>query len=173
MSHVQPAALKDDGSLRLGPSLMTPKHTYKGYLSGIFTGALVNGRPWVRTWVGQIMSALVWLQAALLSSYGRGDSMQAMHRAFAGEPHYLRATVKAVYSISHLMPDKKCTVVRHMQQYLQKWAHWEGDRYTSWSPDGCAALRTFEVVWNDDWRALDMVRRQSCQRAECVCVSPR
>ena len=184
INHVQPAALKDDWSLRLGPSLMTPKHTYKGYLSGIFTGALANGRPWVRTWAGQIMSALAWLQAALLSGYGRGDSMRAMHRAlhraFAGEPHCLRVTVKAVYSISHLMPDKKCTVVRHVQQYLQKWAHWEGDRYmswspdgcryTSWSPDGCAALRTVEVVWNDDWRALDMVRRQSCQRAECVCV---
>ena len=58
---------------------------------------------------------------------------RALHRAFAGEPHCLRGTVKAVYSISHRMPDKKCTVVRHVQQYLQKWAHWEGDRYTSWS----------------------------------------
>ena len=72
MNHVQPAALRDDWSLRLGPSLMTPKHTYKGYLSGIFIGALANGIPWVRTWAGQIMSALAWLQAALLPGYGRG-----------------------------------------------------------------------------------------------------
>ena len=116
------------------------------------------------------MSALAWLQTALLSGYGRGESMHAMHRAlhraFAGEPHFLRATVRAVYSISYLMPDRKCTVVGHVHRWLRKWAHWEGDRYTSWSPDGCAELRAFEVVWNDDWRALGMVR-------VCVCVSPR
>ena len=31
-----PAALKDDWSLRLGPSLMSPKHAYKGYLKWTF-----------------------------------------------------------------------------------------------------------------------------------------
>ena len=45
INQVHPAALKDDWSLRLRPPLMTPKHAYKGYLSGIFIGALANGGP--------------------------------------------------------------------------------------------------------------------------------
>ena len=72
LNHIQPAALTDDWSLRLGPSLMSPKHAYKGYPSGNFTGALANGRPWVRTWSGQIVSTLAWLQTTPLSCYGRG-----------------------------------------------------------------------------------------------------
>ena len=39
MNHVQPAALKDDWSLCLGPSVMTLKHAYKGYLSRISEGS--------------------------------------------------------------------------------------------------------------------------------------
>ena len=93
LNHIQPAALTDDWSLHLGPSLMSPKDAYKRYLSGIFTGALANGRLWVRTWSGQIVSTLAGLQTALLSGYGRGDSMRgihrALHRAFGAEPHFL------------------------------------------------------------------------------------
>ena len=108
MNHVQPAPLRDDWSFRLGPSLMSPQHAYRGYLSGFFAGALVNGRPWVRTWSGQILSAIAWLQTAMLSGYGHSDGMRAMHRAlhraFAAEPHFLPDAVKAVYAVSHTLP---------------------------------------------------------------------
>ena len=64
------------------------------------------------------MSALAWLQTALLSGYGRRERMHAMHgelhRAFVGEPHCLRATVRGVYSISYWLPDRQCTVVGHV-----------------------------------------------------------
>ena len=63
-------------------------------------------------------------------------------------------------------------MVSHVQDRLWKWAHWEGDRYMSWTPKGCADLRVYEAVWNYDWLALDRVRRQSCSDAACVCVSP-
>ena len=175
LNHIQPTTLTDDWSLRLGPSLMSPKHAYKRYLSGIFIGALVNGTPWVRTWSGQIVSALAGLQTAVLSGYGRGDNMRgmhrALHRAFGTEPHFLQATVKAVYSISYQLPGKKCVVISHIQQWLRRNAHWEGGRYTSWTPKGCMELGAYEVVWNYDWQALDMVRRQSC--SDAACVSPR
>ena len=39
-------SLKNDLSVCLGPSLVSPKDAYKGYLSGIFTGAWANWRGW-------------------------------------------------------------------------------------------------------------------------------
>ena len=62
---------------------------------------------------------------------------------------------------------------------LQRWAEFVGlpiipdlyDRYYDLEVCVCGCV-SFEVVWNDDWRALDIVCRQSCQRAECVCVCP-
>ena len=162
IDHAQPAALKDDWSLRLGPSLMSPKHAYKGYLGGIFKGALANGRPWVSTRAGQILSPLAWLQTALLSGHSQGDSMRAMHRAlhgaFAAEPHFLPATLKAVYTASRSLPSLKCVAIRNLQVWLKQWAHWEGGRYTAWAPRGCADLRAYEAGWNSDWEALDRLR---------------
>ena len=177
LNHVQPAALTDTWDLRLGPSLMNPRHAYKGYLSGIFTGALANGRAWVCTWAGEILSALAWLQARMRAGYTRQESMRAMHRAlhraFAGEPHFLPATVKAVYTLSHRLPAPKCVIVAALQKHLKQFAHWEGERYTSWAPRGCPGLHAYEVIWNYDWRALERVREQCCPGAGCVCVSPR
>ena len=177
LNHVHPAALTDTWDLRLGPSLMNPRHAYKGYLSGIFTGALANGRAWVSTWAGEILSALAWLQAGMRAGYTRQESMRAMHRAlhraFAGEPHFLPATVKAVYTLSHRLPAPKCVIVAALQKHLKQFAHWEGERYTSWAPRGCPGLHAYEVIWNYDWRALERVREQCCPGAGCVCVSPR
>ena len=67
MSHVQPAALRDDWSLRHAAPLISPVHGYKGYLAGIFSSALCNGRKWTESWAAQIVSALAWVQVALLS----------------------------------------------------------------------------------------------------------
>ena len=48
--------------------------------------------------VGSNNEALAWLQTALLSGYGQYAGMhRALQRAFAAEPHFLQATVKAVY----------------------------------------------------------------------------
>ena len=175
--HVQPAALKDDWSLRLGPSLMTPGHSYKGYLAGIFTGALVNGRKWTASWAGQILSCLAWVQTALHAGYARGDTMRhmhrAVHRAYADSPHNVLGTVKAVHGLSYLLPARKCAVVEALQAWLVKKASREGDRYTSWAPRGHAALRAYDTVWNHDWEALQNLKAQCCPGAGCVCVSPR
>ena len=177
LNHVQPAALTDAWDLRLGPSLMNLRHAYKGYLSGIFTGALANGRAWVSTWAGEILSALAWLQAGMRAGYTRQESMRALHkalhRAFAGEPHFLPATVKAVYTLSHGLPARKCVIVAALQKHLKRFAHWEGERYTSWAPRGCPGLHAYEVIWNYDWLALERVREQCCPGAGYVCVSLR
>ena len=81
----------------------------------------------MRTWLGQILSTLAWLQTMLLFGYGQADSMRAMHRtlhrAFAAEPHFLQATVKAVYTASHTLPSLKCMAVGNLQVWLRKWAH--------------------------------------------------
>ena len=90
---------------------MSPKHAYKRYLSGIFTRGLAIGRWWVRTWARQILSAVVWLQTALLSAYRRADSMRAAHRAshkaVSAEPHFFVSNGKSsVYGIA-LPPERQ------------------------------------------------------------------
>ena len=128
---------------------MTPSHAYKGYLSGIFTGAVANGRPWVRTWAGQILSVV-----AMLSGYSRAESMRAMHRALhqalAAQPYFLHATGKAVYAASYTLPSSTCIAIANLQTWLKHWAHWERDKYLSWAPRGYTELRAYEVVWNTD-----------------------
>ena len=118
MSHVQPGALRDDWSLRHAAPLISPAHSYKGYLAGIFSSALRNGRQWTESWGAQIVSALVWVQVALLSGYTREDTMGAMqkgpHRAYIDSAHIFQGTVKAVCCMSYSMPARKCIVLHHV-----------------------------------------------------------
>ena len=155
---------------------MTPGHSYKGYLAGIFTGALVNGRKWTGSWAGQILSSLAWVQTALHAGYACGDTMRhmhrAVHRAYADSPHNVLGTVKAVHGLSYLLPARKCAVVEALQAWLVKNASWEGDRYTSWAPRGHVVLRAYDTVWNHDWEALHNLKAQCCPGAGCVCVCP-
>ena len=72
---------------------------------------------------------------------------------------------------SHSLPSKKRIAVANLQTWLKRWAHWEGDKYTSGTQRGYAELRTYEVVWNTDWEALEMLRHQILQEADCACVS--
>ena len=84
------------------------------------------------------------------------------------QPHFIQATIKAVYAAWYLLPTRKCLAVKGVQDWLRKWAYGEGDKYTSWTPLGCADLRVYEVVWNDDWEALERIRQQSYPEAVCV-----
>ena len=63
--------------LRHAAPLLSP--CYKGYPGGIFAGALADGKAWTDTWASQIISALAWVQVALLSEYLRPDIMCAGH----------------------------------------------------------------------------------------------
>ena len=118
MCHIHPAALKDDWSMRHAASLITPQHTYRGYLGGIFTSVLTNGKAWTQTWISESLSALAWVQAALLSGCTRGFTMRAMHQAIHGaygdSPHNVQGTVKAAHHISYGMPVKKCIILRRV-----------------------------------------------------------
>ena len=55
MTHMQPAALKADWSLFHRPPPLSPQHSYKGYLSRIFSRAPANGKGWTHTWAAQIL----------------------------------------------------------------------------------------------------------------------
>ena len=104
LNHIQPAALKDDWTLRLGPSLMTPKHSYKGYLSGSFAGALANGRPWVRTWAGRILSALsapVWLRVGGQHAGNASGAAQGLCRGTALHSGNNQSSVRSVVFVTN------------------------------------------------------------------------
>ena len=104
-AHSHPSSLKPDWSLRLGPSRASPSLAPKHNPKAVFISVLTNTIPWCNTWASQILSALAWLQVALLSGYSRVAAMRALHaaiaRAFAVTVHCTKATIKAVYSISY------------------------------------------------------------------------
>ena len=177
LSHVQPVALRPNWSLCHGPPLLSPQHSYKGYLAGIFSSALANGRRWTHTWAAQILSACAWVHVALLSGYTRADAMWAMHsgihRAYADSQHNVQGTVKAVYHLSYGLPAKKCVVVSALAAWLRRSASWKGSKYTSWVQPAEAALHRYDTIWNEDFAALEQLRSACCERADCVCASTR
>ena len=48
---------------------MNPTWACAGYLSGIFTGVLANGKRWTATWAPQIIYPLARMQCAVLLGY--------------------------------------------------------------------------------------------------------
>ena len=105
--------------LRLGPTLLTPRDAYRGYLGSIFTGVLKNGAQWTCTWISEILSAAAWLQVALLCSYRCETAMRAMHkgihRAFVHSPHDIFF--------------EPCAIARRIQRWLNEHAYWDGAKY--------------------------------------------
>ena len=101
-AFAEPPALSDNWSLKLGPPLITPMHSYHGYLPSIFTGVLRNALPWAGTRLGQILGVCAWLQVAIVLGYRRADVMCAMHKvvakAYACTPHAYQATTKVSIS---------------------------------------------------------------------------
>ena len=110
MAFIEPSGVTPEWTLKLGSPLLSP-HSNAGYVGAIFTAVLKNGLPFSATWGSQILSAAAWLNVAMLSGYGRGEAMRAMHkgvyRAYTTAPHDVQATVKAVYSLSYHLPTSR------------------------------------------------------------------
>ena len=134
---------------------------YHGYLGAIFTGVLKNGLPFTDSWAAQILSAAAWLHVAILSGYGRAEAMRAMHkgvyRAYATSPHDVQATVKAVYSVSYILPATRQTVAQHIARWLRKHAYWEGGQYSSWYAPGFVALQGVTGCWCSDMPCVELL----------------
>ena len=143
MAFAEPAALSVSWDLKLGPPLSSLGRAYRGYLGSIFTAVLKNALPFSDSWAAQIFSAAAWLQVAMLSGYGRGKAMRAMHkgvyRAYATAPHDVQATVKAVYSISYILAAGRHTVALHIRQWLREHAYWVG---------GSTAAGMHQISWD-------------------------
>ena len=147
------------------------------------TSVLKNGLTWTRTWLGEILSALAWLQVMLLSGYRTMVAMRAIHkgihRAYEMSPHAMQATVKCVHSIVHHMPAKRCIVLGKVKAWLQKHAVWKGMAYTSWVLPPNLTVDGINGAWNRDIACIDYVKQASCadatflQTAQCVCVVHR
>ena len=170
-AFVEPAALKPDWSLRMQAPLMTPCLAYQGYLGNIMTSVLKNGLPWTRPWLGQIMSALAWLQVMLLSGYKKSVAMRAIHkgihRAYDTSPHAVQAMVKCVHSVVHHMPAKRCVVLTKVHTWLHKHAVWEDNRYTSWVLPPDLTIDGINGAWNDDMACIQPLREASCSDLTC------
>ena len=68
MSHVQPVVMRGDRTLKHTAPLISAAHSDKGFLGGIFSNALTNGRAW--TGRGVPRSFALWYGCKLL--YCRG-----------------------------------------------------------------------------------------------------
>ena len=164
MAFAEPAALSASWELKLGPPLLSPGRAYRGYLGSIFTGVLKNGLPFTDSWAAQIFSAAAWLQVAMLSGYGKAEAMRAMHkgvcRAYATAPHDVQATVKAVYSVSYVLPAARHTVALHISHWLREQAYWEGGQYSSWYAPGQLGLHGVTGCWCSDFPCLSLVTEE-------------
>ena len=175
-AFIEPAALKPDWSLQLQAPLMSPSFAYQGYLGNIMTSVLKNGIPWTCTWLGQILSALAWVQlmhVMLLSAYRKLVAMRAIHkrirRAYETSPHAVQATVKCVHSIVHHMPAKRCVILHKVKAWLEKHAVWEGNQYTSWVLPPDLTIDGINGAWINDIPCLELLKRATCDREECLC----
>ena len=164
MAFAEPAALSASWELKLGPPLLSPGRAYHGYLGAFFTGVLKNGLPFADSWAAQIFSAAAWLQVAMLSGYGRAEAMRAMHkgvyRAYATAPHDVQATVKAVYSVSYILPAARHTVAQHISQWLRAHAYWEGGQYSSWYAPGQLGLQGVTGCWCSDFACMSLLSEE-------------
>ena len=158
MVFVEPSSVAPEWKLRLGPPLLSPQLQYMDYLGSLFTGALKNGLPFAQMWALQIMSAAAWLNGALLSGYGRGEVMRAMHKgvfwAYATSPHDMHATVKAVYHMSYRLPRTQVAVVKVVALWLRTLGCWCGDTYSSWYLVLDVAVQGITSVWDTDFECV-------------------
>ena len=161
LAFVEPAGVTGSWDLSLGPPLLSPRRAYHGYLGAIFTGVLKNGLPFTDSWAAQILSAATWLQVAILSGYGRAVAMRAMHkgvyRAYATSPHDVQATVKAVSSVSYILPATRQVVAQHIAAWLRKHAYWEGGQYSSWCAPSFLALQGVTGCWCSDVPCVELL----------------
>ena len=152
---------------------MTPCLAYQGYLGNIMTSVVKNGLPWTRNTLGQIMSALAWLQVMLLSGYKKPVAMRAIHkgihRVYETSPHAVQATVKCVHSVVHHIPAKRCVVLCKVHMWLHKHAAWEGKRYTSWVLPPDLSIDGINGAWTDDMACIQPLREASGSDLTCPC----
>ena len=169
----EPTALQLDWSLRLNAPLMTPTLASQGYLGNIMNSVLKTGLTWTRTWLGQILSALAWLQVMLLSGYRKTVAMRAIHkgihRAYETSPHVVRATVKCAHSLVHHMPTKRCIVLAKVKTWLKKHAIWNGTAYTSWMLAPELSVDGFNSAWNEDIGCIVPLQNATCNDTDCQC----
>ena len=171
-TFAEPAALGDNWSLKLGPPLITPLHSYHGYLPSIFTEVLRNALPWAGTWLGQILGACAWLQVAVVSEYRRAGAMRAMHKAvakaYACTPHAYQATTKVLHHISHKLPLKRCVAVRAVGIWLSRHAYWSDNLYSSGILPPDLTVDGTCGAWNSDFQSVYTVI-QECRGNSCWC----
>ena len=89
------------------------------------SGALKYGLPFSVAWSSQIMSAVVWLNVAILSGYERAEAMRTMHkgifRAYATAPPMM-----------FRLPRKLCTTLVTLSR----------TRAAGWWCTGCSSMHT-------------------------------
>ena len=87
--------------------------------------------------------------------------MRAMHkgvyRAYATSPHDVQATVKAVYSVSYILPATRQVAAQHIATWLRKHAYWEGVQYSSWYAPGFLALQGVTGCWCSDMPCVELL----------------
>ena len=76
-------------------------------------------------------------------------------------PHDVQATVKAVYSISYILPAGRHTVALHIRQWLREHAYWEGGQYSSWYAPGQLGLYGVTGCWCSDFPCLNLLTEES------------
>ena len=119
---------------------------------------LKNGLAFPVMWASQIMSAVTWLNVAILSGYGRGEVVRGLHKGvywvYATATHNVHATVKAVCHMCYHLPLTRVQAAAVLEWWLKGHAYWWGNTCSSWYLASDIALQGITGVWDSGFACL-------------------
>ena len=134
--HLHPSTLNDRWELKWSPPLQTPGGSTPDYLHTLFIGVMQSNLNLVRSWAGLLLSAVAWMQVAVLSGFAAKDIIrpmsEAINRACARTAHNHEPSKRWVGFIARKLPVPKHQAMLILHQWLVKHAFWDGLAYTSW-----------------------------------------
>ena len=79
--YVHPSALTSSWQLKQGAPLQSSRAVTETGLNNLFTGVLMNCRPFLSAWSEYLMCAAAWLQVSILCGHDRVMAVRATQKA--------------------------------------------------------------------------------------------
>ena len=147
--YVHPSAVNTSWQLKQGAPLQSPWAVTETSLSNLFTGVLMNCRPFLSGWSEYLMSVAAWLQISILCGHDRNTAVRAcqkaMQRFLSYSPHDVTISQRWVVYVSRCMPCTKEVARGRLWEWLKQHAIWDGQRYASWHIPHDGALLGAEI----------------------------
>ena len=122
--YVHPSALTSSWQLKQGAPLQSSWAVTETGLSNLFTGVLMNCRPFLSAWSEYLMSAAAWLHISILCGHDKGMAVRATQKAIQHfhrySPHDVLLSQEWVLYVSRCMPSTREEVRQRLWAWLQR-----------------------------------------------------